>query len=252
MSAELAQGNLGESFSNYFEILPALDDAVRREAFFVRHEVYCKDLHFEAERDTREETDDYDKHSLHCVLRTRGEHARPVGCARLIRANPDDLEHPLPFEKFCGTVLDRSIVDPSRLPRTAIAEVSRLAVVSDFRRRKDEQDKPVSISDDDFRAAGPVQRFPFIPVSLYLACLAMSIREGIEHVFVLTEPRLALHFARIGFDIQQIGAPIEHRGLRVPSYLRPALIARDLKPMMRPLFDVVQNAIDEAYKAAGL
>lgn len=251
MSAELLSGDLGDSFSKYFEVVPALDEAVRHEAFFVRHEVYCKDLHFEQERDTQEETDDYDAHSLHCVLRTRGEHARPVGCTRMILARPDDPGYPLPFEKYCEATLDRAQIDPAALPRSAIAEVSRLAVISDFRRRKDEQDKPVSISDDDFRASGSAPRFPFIPVSLYLACVAVSLREGIEHLFVLTEPRLAIHFARIGFDIRQIGGPIDHRGKRVPSYLRPAVIARDLKPMMRPLFDVVQASIDRAYRAAG-
>ncbi len=251
MSAELVPGNLGDSFNKYFEIVPALDDAVRHEAFYVRHEVYCKDLHFEEERANHEESDDYDAQSLHCVLRTRGEHARPIGCTRLILANPDDPAAPLPFEKYCAATLDRSVIDPAALPRSAIAEVSRLAVVSDFRRRKDEQDKPVSVSDDDFHSSGATPRFPFIPVSLYLACVVISLREGIDHLFVLTEPRLAMHFARIGFDIRQIGGPIEHRGTRVPSYLRPAMIKRDLKPMMRPLYDVVDASIARAYAAAG-
>lgn len=251
MSAELVPGNLGDSFSKYFEVVPALDEAVKREAFFVRHEVYCKDLHFEAERETRQETDPYDAQSMHCVLRTRGENARPVGCVRLIRTNPEDPAAPLPFEKYCKDTLDRTIIDPAKLPRAAVAEVSRLAVISDFRRRKDEQDKPVSISDDDFRSNGPASRFPFIPVSLYLACVAISLRENLHHVFVLTEPRLAMHFARIGFDIRQVGGGIDHRGLRVPSYLRPDKIAQDMKPMMRPLYDVVKNSIDRAFEAAG-
>ena len=38
--------------------------------------------------------------------------------------------------------------------------------------------------------------------------------------FVLTEPRLASHFVRIGFDIRAVGRTIEHRGERVPSLLQ--------------------------------
>lgn len=247
MSDDLLHSDLGDRFSRYFEIVPALDEATRHEAFRVRHSVYCEDLGFEAPRASGEETDTYDAHSLHCVLRTRGQHARPIGCSRLIVAKPGAEDEPLPFEKYCAETLDRSIIDPARLPRRTVTEVSRLAVISDFRKRKEEQDKPVAISDDDFRNSGPTPRFPFIPVSLYLASISMALHEGLEHMFVLTEPRLASHFAKIGFDIRQIGGAVEHRGTRVPSYLRPTVIADTLRPMIRPLFQVVRDSVERAY-----
>lgn len=250
MNSSQSLDNLGASFNRYFQIVPALSESERHEVFQVRHSVYCSDLHFEAEREDGEERDEFDAQSILILLRTAGANSRPVGCCRLIRPAAGRLAEPLPFEHHCHDVLDRSKLDPALLDRGRIAEVSRLAVVSDFRRRKDEQDKPISVSDQDFEQISGASRFPFIPVSLYLACVAVSLRVGIDHLFVLTEPRLAKHFGRIGFDIRQIGSGIEHRGLRVPSHLRPQAIADELKPMLRPLYEVVCSAIDRGYQQA--
>lgn len=251
MSGSPSVDNLGASFNSYFEILPALNEAERKEVFRVRHAVYCHDLHFEDEREDGEERDEHDAHSILCLLRTRGANPRPVGCCRMILPGKPPQDSQLPFEHHCADVLDRRIIDPSQLDRQRIAEVSRLAVMSDFRRRKDEQHVPIAISDHDFEQNSAAARFPFIPVGLYLACVAISLRMGIDHLFVLTEPRLAKHFSRIGFDIRQIGSGIEHRGLRVPSHLSPAAIRRDLKPMLHSLYAVVEESIERAYRAAG-
>ncbi|PHV12130.1 PEP-CTERM/exosortase system-associated acyltransferase [Chitinimonas sp. BJB300] len=249
MSGSPSVDNLGASFNSYFEIVPALDDTTRKEVFRVRHSVYCSDLHFEAERSDGEECDEHDAHSVLCLLRTRGSQPKPVGCCRMILTDPKHPAAELPFEHHCAAVLDRSLMDPASLDRHRIAEVSRLAVVSDFRRRKEEQDRPVSISDQDFDQVGGASRFPFIPVGLYLACVAISLRIGIDHLFVLTEPRLAKHFSKIGFDIRQIGGEIEHRGTRVPSHLSPILIQQNLKPMLRPLYEVVKVSVDRGFEA---
>jgi len=46
-------------------------------------------------------------------------------------------------------------------------------------------------------------RFPFLPVGLYHGTMALAERHGIEKVFVITEPRLAAHLAKLGFDIRE-------------------------------------------------
>jgi N-acyl amino acid synthase of PEP-CTERM/exosortase system len=97
-------------------------------------------------------------------LRRRGT-GELVGCARLIVARPENPDYPLPFEQSSKEVLDRSIVDPARLPRNTVGEVSRLAVLGAFRQRKGEASAPVSVTEDDFGTRGPHARFPFIPVS---------------------------------------------------------------------------------------
>ena len=129
-----------------------------------------------------------------------------------------------------------------------MGEVSRLAVVNTFRQRKGEAATAGSVTDDDFGTRGSSTRFPFIPVSLYLGAAAIAQQVGIEHVFVLTEPRLASHFVRIGFDIQIIGGSIEHRGVRVPSLLSSSKVVAGLRPMIRPLYEVIEASVRRAFQ----
>ncbi len=198
--------SLGEGFKKYFEISSAFDEASRNAVFGIRHEVYCEELGFEPVRPDRRETDEYDRHSLHCLLRTAGEPQTLVGCNRLVLTRPEDPDYPLPFERTCAATINRSIIDPERQPG-AIAEVSRLAVRAHYRRRKGETKAAVALSDDDFGTQNQ-PRFPYIPIGLYLAIVAMAKREGIETLFVLTEPRLAEHFSKLGVKITQIGGPV--------------------------------------------
>lgn len=241
--------NLGETFRQMFELVPALDDATREQVYRIRHDVYCRDLGWEPVRDDGMENDEFDRHSLHCLLRRR-ETGEPVGCTRLIVACPAAPATVFPFESSCKDALDRAIVDPAKLPRHRMGEVSRLAVLGTYRQRRGESSTAVSVREDDFGAQGAAARFPFVPVSLYLGAAAMASRVGVEHVFVLTEERLASHFMRIGFDIRIVGKPIEHRGLRVPSLLLTSRVIAGLRPMIRPLYAVVEAAVDAAFRSA--
>ncbi|WP_341643729.1 PEP-CTERM/exosortase system-associated acyltransferase [Thauera sp. SDU_THAU2] len=234
--------NLGYGFRKYFRIDAAHDEALRDQVYRIRHEVYCEELQFEPERPDRREIDAYDAHSLHCLLRGVDEPHTLVGCTRLVLVNPDEPDAPLPFERTCAATLDRSIIDPAKMPRGRIAEVSRLAVCARYRRRKGEARKPADIQDEDFGSKGQ-PRFPYIPVGLYMGAISLAIRHDIDTLFVLTEPRLASHFARLGVDIRQIGGPIEHRGTRVPSVMDVQSIVRNMRMIMRPLWRTIDEGI---------
>jgi N-acyl amino acid synthase of PEP-CTERM/exosortase system len=239
--------DLGASFKRYFEIVPALGEELRDEAYRIRHEVYCEELKYEPERPDRRESDEYDAHSLHCLVRSL-KGGNYVGCARLVLARPDNPGYPLPFEKTCARTIDRAIVDPRTLPRGAIAEASRLAVVSRYRLRRGEQDRPYTLSDESF-STRLMPRFPYIPVALYLATLELAALHGIETLFVLTEPRLASHFARLGVDIKHIGAPVEHRGTRIPSMMSVSSIIEGLNFIMRPFHTVIAHEVRQGMLA---
>lgn len=242
--------NLGHGFRKYFEIQPAIHDGLRDEVYHVRHEVYCEELGFEPVRPDRREVDDYDAHSLHCLLSTSTDPRQPVGCTRLVLTNPADRNEPLPFERTCANTLDRSIVDPARLPRERIGEVSRLAVRAAYRRRRSDRNTPVALSDEDF-GTGAQPRFPYIPIGLYLGAIALASRSGVETLFVLTEPRLAIHFARLGVDIRQIGGPVEHRGTRVPSMMDVDSIIKNMRFLVRPIWRVIQEEIENGFADTG-
>ncbi|MFT3759316.1 PEP-CTERM/exosortase system-associated acyltransferase [Thauera sp.] len=234
--------NLGYGFRKYFRIDAAQNETLRDQVYRVRHEVYCEELKFEPERPDRREIDAYDAHSLHCLLRGVDEPYTLVGCTRLVLANPDEPDAPLPFERTCAGTLDRSIIDPAKLPRGRIAEVSRLAVCSRYRRRKGETRKAADIQDEDFGNKGQ-PRFPYIPVGLYMGAISLALRHDVDTLFVLTEPRLATHFSRLGVDIKQIGGPVEHRGVRVPSVMDVQSIVRNMRMIMRPLWRTIDEEI---------
>jgi len=242
--------SLGEGFRKYFQVEPAFNDELRNAVYGIRHEVYCEELAFEPVRPDRRETDDYDRHSLHCLLRSSTNPATLVGCNRLVLARPGEPDFPLPFEHTCRATLDRSIIDPARLPRHTIAEVSRLAVRAQYRRRKGETKTALALSDDDFGTKDQ-PRFPYIPIGLYLAVIALAKREGVETLFMLTEPRLADHFAKLGVRITQIGGPVEHRGVRVPSMMDVNEVIAGLRFFVKPIWRVVVEEIDAGYAALG-
>jgi N-acyl amino acid synthase of PEP-CTERM/exosortase system len=235
----------GDNFGRYFEIVPALTSRLKDEVFKIRHQVYCEDLGFEAQRPDRRESDTYDAQSLHLLIRS--VHAGDfVGCTRIVRVRPGDPQPAMPFEHACAGAIDLAIVDPAALPRHAVGEISRLAVVARYRRRKGEAQQPVPVTDSAF-ADLPRPRFPYLLVGLYLGTIELARVNNITTLFVLTEPRLASHLARIGVEIKAIGDPVEHHGTRVPSVMNTSDILDNLKPLFRPLYLTIAKEI-----AAGL
>ncbi|HEX5128031.1 MAG TPA: PEP-CTERM/exosortase system-associated acyltransferase [Rhodocyclaceae bacterium] len=239
--------SLGEGFKKYFEVVHATDEATRNCVYRIRHEVYCEDLQYEPLNAEGKESDGFDHHSLHCLLRKSDSAHDLVGCSRLVLAQQDGEDFELPFERVCVDSIDRAIVDPARLPRKRIAEVSRLAVRGPYRKRKNERNTSLSINRDDFGTAEQ-PRFPYIPVGLYLGTLAIAHRREIDTLFVLTEPRLATHFARIGVKIVPIGSPIEHHGLRLPSVMHVPEIVSELRTFIRPIWTAINEQIDRHAK----
>jgi len=241
--------NTGDGFRKYFEVVPALSDELRDAAFRLRHSVYCEDLGWEPMRSDARETDDYDVHSLHCLARSVVSGSF-VGCVRLVLARPGDLMHPLPFEETCPEALDRSIIDPATLPRERLAEVSRLAIVGEYRRRRGEERTPGKLEDSSFGT--PEQpRFPYLLVGLYMAVFALAERHGLEKLFLLVEPRLARHLNHVGIRNEQIGRGAEHRGLRVPAMMDVAYVIGHLNPRLRSIFEIVREELELAHQAAG-
>jgi N-acyl amino acid synthase of PEP-CTERM/exosortase system len=228
--------NLGKAFRQYFEIVPAYSDALKDEVYRIRHQVYCEELAYEPVRPDRRERDEYDAHSLHVLIRSVkiGEF---MGCTRLVLTRPEDPNYPLPFEKACAATLDRSIVDPAKLPRGSIGEFGRLAVLAQFRKRQGEEQHATGLIQAFSSLLRP--RFPYILAGLYLGTIELAQRNGIDPLFVLTEERLVRHLQKLGVKIRIIGGPIEHRGQRLPSMMSPSGIINDLNFIVRPLYRAI-------------
>jgi N-acyl amino acid synthase of PEP-CTERM/exosortase system len=239
--------DLGAGFRKYFQAIPALDEDLRRSAYRIRHAVYCEELGYEPIRADGMESDEFDARSVHCLLKTLGGDF--VGCVRLVMTDAADRAALLPFERLCATSLDRSLVDPARLDRTKIAEVSRLAVVSRYRRRRGEQKVPVAINESDF-GTPERPRFPYLAMGLYLGMLAQARHHGLETLFMLTDRRLAKQLSRLGASLRTIGEPIQHRGVRYPSMMGVQEVIDGLSFFVRPLFAVIAAEMEAGYRNA--
>jgi N-acyl amino acid synthase of PEP-CTERM/exosortase system len=246
--SSLTELAMSQGYRRFFKVVPATTDALRAENYRIRHQVYCRELGFEPVRPDGLESDAFDAQSVHCLVQSvsTGEY---VGCARLVLAKPDAPNAPLPFEIACDAVLDRSLIDPRTINRSRIAEISRLAVIGSYRRRRGEQDKPISLSEEDFGTPDR-PRQPYLAMAVYLALIALARHHGITTLFVLTEPRLAANLARLGVQIRRIGGEIEHRGIRLPSMMSVAEIIEGMNFLVRAVFEVIAGEVEAGLAAA--
>lgn len=237
---------LRSEFDKHFEIVPATTPDLVEACFKVRYRVYCEELRWEPLNDEKLEYDQFDEHALHILLRSKRLNEF-VGCIRLIRCNPDRPFDRLPIELSCFHTLDYRLLENLAIPRTAMAEVSRLAVDSRFRRRKGEFVRPVGLSDEDYGSLAK-PRFPFIPVGLYLAMLESAQIHGIDTLYMLTEPWLVQHLRRLGIRIEPIGGAVTHHGERIPSLMSVGVTIRSLHLLVRPLFNSISTTVHAAYQ----
>lgn len=238
--------SFSEGYRKHFEAVPATTDDLKWQNYRLRHEVYARELGWVACRPDEIDTDDYDRHSLHCLVRTVATHLF-VGAARLVLPDPRQPGHPLPFELACGDALDRAAVDRVAPDRSRIAEISRLAVVAAYRRRAGEAGRAFTI-DDDF-GIGPHIRLPYLTLGLYLGLVALARTRGITTLFMLTEPQIARSLAHLGMELVPVGAPVEHHGEHLPSMMDVDRIIAGMAPYVRPFFDIITEDVERALRS---
>lgn len=224
-------------FYKCFDVVNANTPELIDEAYKLRYQVYCEEKGYEdAEQfpDGRE-YDEFDHRAAHSLIRHR-ESGLFVGVVRLVLPHRTDPSQVLPTELH--SPLDAH-PELSKLPRHLIGEISRLSVSKTFRRRINED----SMITDIGRDAGPDttihprfdRRFlPYITVGLIVALIQMCRDHGIRYCYAVMEPTLLRLLGRFGINFQTIGQPIEHRGVRIPSFFSGA----DLVEMMRKRPDI--------------
>ncbi len=233
---------LRASFHQYFAVVPTHTEELLNETFKIRYQVYCEELGYEDKSSFRDqrELDEFDPVSQHCLLlhKTTNIYA---GSIRLVSA----AKNRLPFESlygsgaFCSDSIDFRQLDP-----LSYAEISRIAVISHFRRRKDEQNTPAGVIPAP--EANPTERrsFPLIAFGLYLSAAAMGLNSGLERVFAMMEPRLARRLRIFGIKFQQIGPIIEHRGKRAPFQITRAGLSQGIAADIAGLLSDISLALE--------
>ena len=191
--------------SQQFDICIADTPKLREEVFKIRYRVYCQELGYEplSKFSDKLERDAYDFRSIHLLLKYKPEN-RYIVCVRLVLSS-DSFQSQFPFEKVCS----RHFFDFNKNPRSHCGEVSRLAVLRNFRH----WDQKNSYGDFNKR------RLSMIPLTLYLAIGSIVVDLKLKYVVSFMEPRLCRQLKLCGLTFNPCGPIIEFKGRRGPFIL---------------------------------
>ena len=231
-------------YHEFFSINMADTDELRKEVFRLRYDVYCRELGWEDPSNFPDglERDVYDDVSRHCLL-THQRTGLYAGTVRMVMTHDSSLEPPIPLVSHCDDELYDGPLRPDRLAAGSFGEISRLALRGEFRRRAGEKTSADGHGEHLFEwTQTERRRFPHIALGLYLGASAVGLADGASGVYAMMEPRLARHLRFAGIRFEQVGEPIDFRGLRAPYFIsRKALFQHLSKPLLRLLTAIADD-----------
>jgi len=211
-SAETA-ATLREIFEQHFETLTADTADLLMLTQKVRYQVYCVENAYEdpAAHPDALETDPFDSHSVHSLLRHRPT-GLPLGTVRIILPLRDCVEDSFAMQNLSGI---RNLNLARILPLASTAEVSRFSISRLLRRTTDDRVNPQPLSS---LQAFLQNNTPLLRLGLLQAMVRMSVQNGITHWCAMMEPALVRMLAAMSVRFEPIGEPVEHRGWRQPCF----------------------------------
>lgn len=235
--------NIADHFTEFLQPEFASNQELREEVFRIRHNVYCDELNLEPISEHGQEYDEFDHQSLFALIKHKPSNIY-TSCVRIVKSTQSS--ELLPIEKFCMKSITNKELHPNNFKRYEIAEVSRLAVKADFRRRKSDQFKgsAYGVINEATYSRIELRCFPFISIGLYMAAASLAVDTGTKHVYVMMEPRLARSMRLVGIKFIQLGKPIEYHGLRAPYYIVPNTFVKDLCPEFKQLYMMIRDCVN--------
>lgn len=228
------------AFHHLFRVVHANTSSLRDTCYQLRHRVYCEEFGFEPMRSDRLECDDWDDESIHCLIQNvvNGEY---VACARLIVPAFPRPGMPLPFERVCKQCFLGAGPDGTA-PARSVAEVSRLAILADYRRTAVVREIVSRESPAHDSASQPP-----VLAGLLLGLLALGQQHGIQTAYMLIERRLARYLrAMMGFQTSIVAGPVEHNGARLLAMMKVEETIAGLNKLIQAVFeDIVKSLRDE-------
>jgi N-acyl amino acid synthase of PEP-CTERM/exosortase system len=185
----------------------------------LRYRVYCTERAYEDPDSFPDglEKDQYDRAAIHSVLRHRAS-LEVAGVVRLVRPNMEIYDGLLPIELHCriNSYFRKKI---SNMPREQIAEISRLAVSKQFRRRLGENQtihEVIEKSEARLHCEERRSLMPLITLGLLRAIVAMSVEYNITYWLAVMEPQLIRLLRGFGVVLVPIGPMANYHGSRMP------------------------------------
>jgi len=216
------------------------DEKDLKDMYRLRYKIYCYEWGFEKPEHHPDETisDIFDNNALHYAV--KDDEQKIIGAISLILHSPQGF----PTETYCELTINRD-----EIPRDSVAEISRLVIHRDYRRRAedkyiygpDEERRSIGSfnyssnysnnrsyirrADDKYKHKGP--RRPSEPFSerrrrhevvlnLYKAIYQESKRRKITHWYAVMTKGIVMLLNKFGFIFEEIGDPVDYHGIRTP------------------------------------
>jgi len=214
-------------FDQYFEVFLADNDEGKDLNYQIRYQVYCVETGYEdPERfPGKRETDDFDGHSIHFIVRARST-GEWIAAMRLVVHPFNSLPLNAHATVDFGFLADGLASDIKTGQTSSCAEVSRLCVVSNYRRRSQERNLPYQLAWNPDQEGPPKndadpgerRKAPWLMLGLINAARDYSDNHNIRYWFFLVADSLARIMEGLGFGLTRVGPPCEHRGKRRPYF----------------------------------
>ena len=173
-----------------FAVILADTPELRREAFRLRHQVYCLGRGYEPSLSDIE-TDAFDTHARHVLLCHRAS-GDMLGTVRLVLNSPQTPGESFPMQRVCSPGL------LNHLPLPVTGEISRF-----------------SISKERRQVAGPTAAF--MRLGLMQGIVRVCRDEKVTHLCAVMERSLLRLLQTTGIHFQPLGPLVEHHGIRQPA-----------------------------------
>lgn len=233
-------------YQKYFYTVKATTSELKKQAFHIRYQVYYEEhkIITADQVDSNSETDIWDESSIHGLQFHRPSN-QPIGNVRLIPLKTS-ITKSLPIEEHYINPFDFNGLPISHLHQGSIGEISRMAILSTFRRRN--ADRNFSYNFDENSSTTREKRFPinYMPMCLAFTAIILMMEEQIDYGAALMEPRLARLLARYGIDFKQIGKPMDYFGMRAPFLIFPESTYQGLSADHKALFDIIKQELSSS------
>ena len=176
------------------ELVDQDDRDLLRQAYQLRHQVYCVERRFEAGKNGIER-DEYDSFARHAVVRWQHT-GEVVGTVRLILPKTPAGGDDFPLQHVCDPTVLRG------LPRATIGEVSRFALAKQMMR----QVRCMSAT-----------TCSLLRLALIQGAVWLSAEAGHTHWLAVMEPTLLRLLRATGLHFVPLGPMVDYHGLRQPS-----------------------------------
>ena len=225
---------------------------LKREIFKLRYDVYVSEFGFEKKEDHPSglEKDIYDSHSVELAAIEQIDAAteKVIGTMRLILHS----EHGFPIENVAP--IDFTKEKP---PIDKIAEISRLTINKEYRRRQEDGLYGVEsylkvteggiLPNRERPQSKKVRIQPYLILGLFKEMYHVSKKLGITHWYMITEKKLWYALKRFDLIFSQIGEPVEYHGTRIPYIGIIDEIEKHLRKKHVALYNNFLNGLDKKY-----